>query len=104
MSLLQHGTSRHEELTPQDLQDLERDYAFAQGVGRSFGLKTFREYHDLYLLADVFERFRDVFMAGFRLDPCHYYTLPSAGWDAALKKTAVGLELFGPGEEDKSIF
>lgn len=75
-----------------------------------FGLQTFREYHDLYLrldvllLADAFERFRHVFMTGFGLDPCHYYTLPGAGWDAAMRTTGEVLELFGPGEEDKYIF
>lgn len=39
------------------------------------------EYHDLYilcdvlLLADVFERFRDISMKSFDLDPAQYYTL-----------------------------
>ena len=110
VSLLQHGTSDYHQLTPKDRSTLEEDYAFAGQVWQRFGLQTFREYHDLYLrldvllLADVFERFRNVFMTGFGIDPCHYYTLPGAGWEAALKKTGSVLELFGPGEEDKYIF
>ena len=38
------------------------------------------EYHDLYLksgvflLADVFESFRETCMQYYKLDPCHYFT------------------------------
>ena len=62
-------------------------------------MKTFREYHDLYLktdvllLADVFENFRGVCMENYELDPCWYYTAPGLAWDACLKKTGVQLEL-----------
>jgi hypothetical protein len=46
-------------------------------------LHDFRDYHDLYLeadvflLADVFEAFRDLCMDHYGLDPVHYITLPS---------------------------
>ena len=45
-------------------------------------MKTFREYHDLYmkghvlLLADVFENFRDMSLKNYELDPAWFYTAP----------------------------
>ena len=77
----------------------DSDYEQAQKVWYHFGMKTFREYHDLYLktdvllLADVFENFRGVCMENYELDPCWYYTTPGLAWDACLKKTGVHLEL-----------
>ena len=75
------------------------DYAHAQKVWKGFGMKTLRDYHDLYnqsdvlLLADVFENFRDVCCKHYDLDPAWYYTAPGLAWDAALKITGVKLEL-----------
>ena len=75
------------------------DYKHAHAVWDEFGMKTFKDYHDLYnvsdvlLLADVFENFRDVCMKNYQLDPAWYYTAPGLAWDAALKKTGVELEL-----------
>jgi hypothetical protein len=57
--------------------------------------QTFANYHDLYLttdtllLSDVFENFRHVSMANYRLDPAHYLTTPSLTWDACLKYTNI---------------
>ena len=50
---------------------------------------TKREYHDLYLeadvllLADVFEYFRDICLDSYKLDPAWYYT--RLAMDACLK-------------------
>ena len=57
------------------------------------------EYHDLYLvsdvllLTDVFENFRKTCMQYYKLDPCHYFTIPGLSWDAMLKMTNIKLEL-----------
>lgn len=65
-----------------------------------FDIKTFGEYHDLYLatdvllLTDVFEQFRKNTITHFQLDPANFWTLPSLAWQAALKKTGIWLELF----------
>ena len=61
-------------------------------------MKTFREYHDVYLISDVqlanvFENFRDVCMENYELDPAWYYTAPGLAWDALLKLTKAELEL-----------
>mgnify|MGYP003691732695 CR=1 FL=1 len=48
---------------------------------------------DVLLLADVFERFRDMTLDYYMLDACHYFTSLRLAWDAALKMTGVSLEL-----------
>ena len=57
----------------------EEDYEHAHKVWKTFGMKTMRDYHNLYnrsdvlLLADVFENFRKVCKKNYDLDPCWYY-------------------------------
>ena len=74
-------------------------YAHAKKVWEVFGMKTLRDYHNLYnetdvlLLADVFENFRNICMENYKLDPAHYFTAPGLAWDACLKMTKVKLEL-----------
>ena len=64
-----------------------------------FNIKHLGEYHDFYLktdvllLCDVFERFIDVCLEYYGLDPCHYFSAPGLSWDAMLKMTGVELEL-----------
>ncbi|XP_022800883.1 uncharacterized protein LOC111338630 [Stylophora pistillata] len=77
----------------------KEEYGHAQEVWRTFGMKTMRDYHNLYnpsdvlLLCDVFENFRKVCKENYDLDPCWYYTAPGLAWDACLKMTGVELEL-----------
>ena len=77
----------------------DEDYAHAQNVWKTFKMKYFKDYHELYnkvdvlLLADVFENFRNICLTNYGLDPAHYYTAPGLAWDAALKVTGVSLEL-----------
>ena len=84
------------ELNLQHVSD--QDYEHAQRVWNVFEMKTFREYLQLYLetdvdhLVDVFERFRDVCMQNYGLDPAWYYTAPGLSWDAMLKITKLELD------------
>jgi hypothetical protein len=77
----------------------EEDYAHAQRVWHTFHCVTMRDYHDLYLkadvllLADIFEKFRTMSLCSYGLDPAHYYSLPGLSWDAALKYSGVKLDL-----------
>ena len=55
-----------------------------------FACKDFGDYHDLYLridvfiLADVFETFRNVCLKVYNLDPAHFFSAPNLSWDAML--------------------
>ncbi|XP_022807622.1 uncharacterized protein LOC111344644 [Stylophora pistillata] len=77
----------------------EEDSCHALKVWKTFGMKTMRDYHNLYnkgdvlLLCDVFENFRKVCKENYDLDPCWYYTAPGLAWDACLKMTEIELEL-----------
>jgi len=76
----------------------KEDYEHAQAVWKDFNIKTFREYHDVYLesdvlqLTDVFENFRNVCNENYKLDPAWYYTAPGLSWDAMLKITKLELD------------
>ena len=69
------------------------------------------DYHKLYLktdvlmLADIFERFRDICIAGdhYGLDPAHYVSAPQLSWDAMLKITGIELEQIADPEMFRTI-
>ena len=77
----------------------DEDYQRAQKVWNHFGMKTMKDYHDLYLetdvllLADVFENFRRTCLENYKLDPAHYVSAPSLSWDAFLKQSGEHIEL-----------
>ena len=76
----------------------EENYQFAEKVWSTFRCENLGEFHDLYLytdiflLADIFEAFRQVCLKHYTLDPAHYYTVPGLAWDAVLKFTKVQLD------------
>lgn len=65
----------------------------------AMGCLTLRDYLQVYLtadvklLTDVFENFRTTALDFYRLDPCHYVSLPAMAWDAMLLMTGVQLDL-----------
>ena len=71
----------------------DEDYAHVQKVWEVFGIKYRDEYHDLYvlcdtfLLADVFENFRDNCIEIYGLDPTYFVSAPGLAWEDCLKKT-----------------
>ena len=87
----------YSKLNDEDISD--EDYQHAINVWNTFGCKTIKDYHDLYLksdvllLADVFENFRKTCLHHYKLDPAHYYSSPGLAWDACLKTTGQHLEL-----------
>ena len=44
------------------------------------------------MLTDEFEKFIDICLKYYELDPCHYFSSPRLSWDAMLKMTDVKLE------------
>ena len=47
---------------------------------------------DVLLLADVLEKFFDVCMKFYGIDPCHYFSSPRLSWDTMLKMTEIESE------------
>ena len=83
-----------------DLEDIsDEDYKHAQKVCDIFKIKSLGEYHDLYvqsdtlLLADIFEKFRNMCIEIYQLDPAHFLSAPGLAWQACLKKMNIRLEL-----------
>jgi len=78
----------------------EDDCKHAQKVWDAFKIRNLGEYHDLYLktdvflLADVFENFRETCLHRYKLDPCHYMSSPGLSWKVMLKMTKINLDLF----------
>ena len=87
----------------------DENYAHAQKVWKTFGMKNLKDYHNLYNrvdvlpLADVFENFRGICIKNYNLDHAHYYTAPGLAWDGALKATEVELDMDMLLMEEKGI-
>ena len=45
------------------------------------------------MLADIFEKFWNMCLEVYELDPAHFLSVPELVWQAALKKTKVNLDL-----------
>ena len=71
----------------------------AQKVWNVFEVNNRGEYHDLYvqsdtlLLADVYQKFRNMRLEIFELDPLYFVSAPGLAWQACLKKRGVKFEL-----------
>ena len=75
-----------------------KDYLTCEKIWDKFDIKDMGDYHDHYLkkdvllLADVFEKFIDMCLKFYGLDPCYYFSSPALSWDAMLKMTGGKLE------------
>ena len=78
---------------------INADYAHAKRVCKDFEIKNLGEYYDLcgqsdtLLLAIVFEKFRNMCIKIYELDPAKFLSAPGLAWQAALEKTKVKLDL-----------
>ena len=86
----------YSELILQDI--IDKHYAHAEKVFKEY-CTDMGDHHDFYvqtdifLLADVFEKFRDKCIEIYGLDSSCFYSAPGLAWQACLKKTDVKLEL-----------
>ncbi|GET55307.1 uncharacterized protein LOC114539009 [Rhizophagus irregularis DAOM 181602=DAOM 197198] len=77
----------------------KEDYEHAQKVWQTFEMKSFREYHDLYLetdvllLADVFMNYTIMCLQDDSLDPSHYVSAPGMFNDSLYKSSGAELKL-----------
>ena len=84
-------------LNVEDITDA--DYVQGKKVCKDFEIKHLGECHDLYvqsdtlLLADVFERFRNMCIKIYEPDLAKFLSVPGLAWQPALKKTKVKLDL-----------
>ena len=81
-----------------DLENItDKDFEHVKKVWKAFEIKNLGEYLyvqcDTFLLADVFENFRNKCIEIHVLDPAHFLSAPGLAWQACLKKTKVKLEL-----------
>ena len=85
----------YSELNLENITD--KDYEYVKKVWEAFEIKNLGEYLylqcDTFLLADVFENFRNKCIEIYELDPAHFLSAPGLAWQACFKKTKVKLEL-----------
>ena len=87
----------YSKLTGKGIDDC--NYNHVLNVWKTWKMESLKQYHEVYnktdvlLLADVFEKFRDICLINYGLDPVYYYSAPGLAWDAMLKMTGVNLEL-----------
>ena len=91
--LMKHHCHLNTELNLEDISD--KDYLHSQNVWDIFEIRNLGEYHDLYvqtntaLLADVFEKFRNMCLEKYQLDPSHFLSAPGLAWQACFKKMLI---------------
>ena len=87
----------------------KEDYEYAVKAWKILDCKTFKDYHDMYLLADVvllgacFQAFRETVYDKYQSDPAYYIGLPGLSWSLAMKTCSKMIELLD-NQEDYLVF
>ena len=75
---------------------LQDEYDHMVKLWKTFDIKTWGEYYELYnvldvtLMVDAFEHFRNTTLKAFGVDPMHYITTPQMAYSLFLKDTMEG--------------
>ena len=89
----------YDELT-QQIGISDEEYELGKQTWELVGCRSLKDYMmfylqlDIYLLADVFDAFRQTALMEDHLDPLHYYSIPGLSLSSALKLCNIELELF----------
>ncbi|XP_053204035.1 uncharacterized protein LOC128388631 [Panonychus citri] len=93
-----HKDKFYSSLTESSISD--EVYNHVKDVWTNFNCSSLKDLHDIYLKTDVilltavFESFRKMALRSFGIDPLHHFSSPGLTWAAALKTTAVELQIF----------
>ena len=77
-----HGPLWYNSLT-KSVDITKEQHIFALGVYNDFKCRNLGDYHDVYLrtdvliLGDIFQKFREVCIQVYNLDPAHFYSAPN---------------------------
>lgn len=77
----------------------KKDVQFAHDIYKKYDCKHVCDYVMLYLkidvllLSEIFEKFIDISIQRYGMDPCWFYTTPGYAWSCAFYKTNQKLEL-----------
>jgi hypothetical protein len=94
------------DLNKEAISDAEYEHSLL--IWETFSMKTFKDYHTLYLeldvitLADVLVNFRKTMISTYDLDPFHFISLPGYAWESMLKFTDIKLEVLS--DVDQYLF
>ena len=97
LALLPEKEDYYSHLNMEKVTDV--DYTHRKRACKDFERTNLGEYDDLYfqsdtlLLADVFEKFRDIYLEIFELHPARIFTVAVLVFLIALKKTKLNLDL-----------
>ena len=78
----------------------DKEYKQAMNCWKDTGFKPIKDYMMLYLTTDVllsvdeFEKFRDMCLEYYEIDPCYTYSTPGLTWICGLKYTDVKLKYY----------
>jgi hypothetical protein len=76
----------------------EKEYEHALTVFKEFNCRNIGDYNDVYnwsdtiILADCFEKFRQINLNIHNIDPCYCYSTPGLTWQCGLKYTNISLD------------
>ena len=77
-------------LTGKKISNKRYEHVFK--VWNKFEIKKMKDYHDLYLRCNVFEKFRNNSIKIYELCSNYYFSAPALSWDAMVNMTKAEFE------------
>lgn len=105
-SRIHYQKESFDQLTDRERQGLEKKYKLFVEIRQTFGCRTNKHSHDIYLnmdvymLCDVLLNYRKINIQTHGLDPVHYMTGPQLFYDGMLKSYGQGIPLLTESQKD----